>query len=515
VSSAIAAVVRTDLVDVARSFHDIADGDLSSPRYVCTRTPITDASSDELGSLAESYNELIAGLHEMAKRIDESVLNARRRKEAEERLAYLEQYDEITGLANRHLFRAQLDRAVHWSSDQGESISVAYLGLQGLKKIEDSFGRVFREQAVQMLARRLSREVRKSDIPARAGDDEFVVALTPISGRDEALGMVRRLMDELSQPLILDGHEVLVNVRAGVSIYPDDGHESDELMRNANTAMSYARQSDGGDITSYSPQLRTQSLERLTIESELRRALDSSEFEMYYQPIVDVAAPRIVRFEALLRWRHPRLGLLEPASFLDVVEETAMIVPLGSWVLRTACAQVQEWRRDGHDVALSVNVSMRQFRGDLVKIVSDALASTGLPSKSLELELTESAILTDRLAARAALASLKQAGVSVAIDDFGTGYSSFAYLQSFPLDTLKIDRSFVTDITRKPFDEAIARTIILLAQSLGMRVIAEGVEDAAQASTLHRLGCRMMQGFFFGRPCPAAQSLQLLQTAVT
>jgi EAL domain-containing protein (putative c-di-GMP-specific phosphodiesterase class I) len=192
-----------------------------------------------------------------------------------------------------------------------------------------------------------------------------------------------------------------------------------------------------------------------------------------------------------------------------------MIESVGGWVLQNACAQVQEWRRDGHDVGLSVNVSMRQFRGDLFKIVDEALALTGFPAGELELELTESAILTDRPAVRAALASLKRAGVGVAIDDFGTGYSSLAYLQTFPLDTLKIDKSFVTNITRKPYDETIAHTIILLAQSLGMRVIAEGVEDVHQASILHRLGCRLMQGFFFGKPCPADRCLQMLQTAAT
>jgi EAL domain-containing protein (putative c-di-GMP-specific phosphodiesterase class I) len=278
--------------------------------------------------------------------------------------------------------------------------------------------------------------------------------------------------------------------------------------------MWYARESGSGEIALYSPQLRTESLTRITIESDLRRALREREFELHYQPIVNVGTRRIDAFEALLRWNHPRLGLLEPASFIDVAEDCGSIETLGRWVLENACAQAQEWREGGHDVGVSVNVSMRQFRGDLVKMVQRALSSTHFPPHGLELELTESVFLSDRGGAGRALSSLKRLGVRVAIDDFGTGYSSFAYLRSFPLDALKIDRSFVSDITSRSFDEAIARAIILLGRSLGIRVIAEGVEDARQAAALHRLGCRVMQGYFFGKPAPARECLELLETTV-
>jgi EAL domain-containing protein (putative c-di-GMP-specific phosphodiesterase class I) len=295
-------------------------------------------------------------------------------------------------------------------------------------------------------------------------------------------------------------------------MYPRDGRDADELLRNATTAMSYAKTSGSGEVALYKPSLRSQSLERVTLESDLKRAVAAKEFEVHYQPIINVATRRIDAFEALLRWHHPRFGLLEPSSFIDVAEDTGTIEALGTWVLQTACEQGRRWHDAGHDIGISVNVSMRQFRGDVLGIVEGVLASTGFPARQLELELTESLLLTDRPRAQNALGALKRLGVRVAIDDFGTGYSSLAYLRTFPLDALKIDRSFVSDITSKSYDEAIARTIILLGRTLGVRVIAEGVEDVQQAAILHKLGCDAMQGYFFGKPSPANEWLQLLES---
>lgn len=512
VSNALSDVVRNDLVQLDASFRNIAAGDFTAPRYVYARRPIEDTATDEPGLLAQSYNELIGGLSEMSHRIDHAVAEARRRVEAEERLAYLEQYDDVTGLANRRLLHVELDHALGAGDRSDDHLAVAYLGLLGFKKVEDSYGHAFAQRVLRFIATRLGGSLRETDLAARGGSDEFIVVLDPVGGRGDALDLTRRLVNALSRPFVLDGRELPVNVSAGVSLHPYDGHDADELLRNANTAMSYAKESGIGEVVLYASRLRARSIERLTLESDLQHALDQSEFEVYYQPIVNVPAGRIHSFEALVRWRHPRLGLLEPASFIDVAEDTGTIEKLGSWVLETACTQAQQWRSDGFDIGISVNVSIRQFRGDIFGNVEQALHRTHLPPQSLELELTETVLLTDRHSVSRTLGDLKHLGVRLAIDDFGTGYSSLAYLRTFPLDGLKIDRSFVSDITTKPYDQAIANTIILLGHSLGVRVIAEGVEDQEQAAVLRRLGCDAMQGYFFGKPVPAAACLPLLQT---
>lgn len=515
VSNAIAEVVQNDLVQLDASFRNVAAGDFAAPRYVYARRPIEDTSSDEIGQLAHSYNDLLLSLRDMSQRIDHAVQEARRRREAEERLAYLEQYDEVTGLANRHLLHVELEHAVRTPERPGEQIAVASFGLLGFKKIEDSFGHAFAQQVLRFMARRLRGALRETEMAARGGTDEFFVVLDPLGNHEKAVDRTRDLITALSRPFVLDGRELLLNVCAGVSAYPRDGEDADELLRNAETAMSYAKESGSGEVQAYASNLRRRSLQHLTLESDLQRALSKSEFELHYQPIINVPARRIDAFEALLRWQHPRLGLLEPASFLDVAEENNAIEAIGSWVLETACAQAQQWRSEGFDIGMSVNVSMRQFRGDLFTIVERALWQTDLPPKFLELELTETLLLTDRARATDALARLKRLGVRLSIDDFGTGYSSLAYLREFPLDGLKIDRSFVSDITTGAYDKAIANTIILLGHSLGVRVVAEGVEDASQAATLHQLGCDALQGYFFGRPAPAAQSLELLRASLS
>jgi diguanylate cyclase (GGDEF)-like protein len=465
---------------------------------------------DELGSLAECYNDLIDALRDMGRRIDQAVLHARRSKEAEERLAYLQRYDEVTGIPNRELLRLELDHTLRTARRTGISAAVLYIGLIGFDKVTGSFGRACAEQVLRFAAERLCSAMRPSDMCARGRGDDFVVLFEPVIGREDALHRGRRILEVLSRPYSIEGQELLLNASAGAAVHPYDGQDADELMRNAHTAMSFAREAGAGEVVPYVPELRAQSLERLTMEFDLQRALSAAEFELHYQPIVNVNERRIDAFEALLRWRHPRLGLLDPAAFIDIAESTGAIEALGTWVLETACDQTRRWQAQGFDVGISVNVSMRQFRGDLFKVVESVLSATHLPARSLELELTESVILTDRPAAVAALSSLKGLGVRVAIDDFGTGYSSFSYLRSFPLDAVKIDRSFVTDITSKSFDEAIARAIILLGRSLGIAVIAEGVEDAGQVSALHNLGCNVMQGYFFGRPRPADECAPLL-----
>lgn len=512
VSHAIADVVRTDLVELDQTFRNIAGGDFEAPRYVYGREPIQDGSADELGSLAHSYNELLASLRAMSQRIDQAVFEARRRRQAEERLAYLQRYDDVTGLANRQLLGVELERAIRTRQSGGERVAVAYFGLMGFKMIEDSFGHGYAQHVLTLIARRLRESLRDGDMAARGGSDEFIAVFDPVTSREAALDLTHRLITALSKPFVLDGRPLFVNIRAGVSVSADDGDDADELLRNANTALSYARDTGGSDVVPYAAGLRRRSLQRLTLESDLQRALARFEFELHYQPIVSARHRRIEAFEALIRWRHPRLGLLEPASFMDVAEETA-IEQIGDWVLHSACADGQRWRSAGHDVSVSVNVSMRQFRGGLFETVQHALRQTSFPATALELELTESVLLTDRQRAFEESRNLHRLGVRLAIDDFGTGYSSLAYLRTFPLDALKIDRSFVSDIASASYDRVLANTIILLGHSLGVRVIAEGVEDAGQAAILRELGCDAMQGYFFGKPASAAQSQELLESA--
>jgi diguanylate cyclase (GGDEF)-like protein len=513
-SDALKDVVRTDLPQLANSFQNIAAGEFRAPRYVCARRPLENMGGDEIGSLAECYNDLTDALRDMGQRIDQAVLDARRSREAEERLAYLQRYDEITGIPNRELLHLELDHALR-TARRGESLAVVYIGLLAFDKVTNSFGRAAAEHVLRFAATRLCANLGRTDMCARGRADDFIMVFDPVSGREDALQRVRRLFDALGRPFSVEGQEVLLSASAGVAVHPYDGYDADELIRNAHTAMSTAKESGTGEIVAYSPEMRTQSLERLTMEFDLQRALGAGEFELHYQPIVNVAAQRIDSLEALLRWRHPRLGLLDPSVFIDVAESSGAIETLGTWVLETACEQTRQWQSQGYDVGVAVNVSMRQFRGDLFKIVESVLSTTRLPPESLELELTETLILTDRPAAAAALASLKHLGVRVAIDDFGTGYSSFAYLRSFPLDAVKIDRSFISDITTKSFDEAIARAIILLARSLGIGVIAEGVEHVRQVAALQKLGCDVMQGYFFGRPRPAHECRLLLANSAS
>jgi diguanylate cyclase (GGDEF)-like protein len=515
VSNSIREVVRADLPQLANSFQNIASGDFRAPRYVCARRRLENMGGDELGSLAECYNDLTDALRDMGRRIDQAVLDARRSREAEERLAYLQRYDEVTGIPNRELLHLELDHALR-TARSGASLAVVYIGLVAFDKVTNSFGRAAAEQVLRFAATRLCANLGRTDMCARGRADDFIMVFDPVNGREDAVQRARRLFETaLSRPFSVEGQEVLLSASAGVAVHPYDGYEADDLIRNAHTAMSSARETGTGEIVAYAPEMRTQSLERLTMEFDLQRALGAGEFELHYQPIVNVAARRIDSFEALLRWRHPRLGLLDPGAFIDIAESSGAIETLGTWVLETACEQTRKWQSQGHEVGVSVNVSMRQFRGDLFKIVESVLSATRLPPESLELELTETLILTDRPAAAAALSSLKHLGVRVAIDDFGTGYSSFAYLRSFPLDAVKIDRSFINDITTKAFDEAIARAIILLARSLGIGVIAEGVEHVRQVAALHKLGCDVMQGYFFGRPRPAHECRLLLANSAS
>lgn len=511
VSGAIQEVVCVDLMELTTSFRNIAAGDLSTPGYTCTREPIPETGGRELAALASSYNGLISGLADMSERIHDAASDAERRKEAEERLLYLQDYDQITGLANRELLREQLELAIPLRPHGRAPLGAAYLTLEGFKKIDDTFGHAAANELLRIAAARLADSVRETDFIAKGDTNEFIVLLEPIEDRHDAEEIVGKIAAALSRPYVIEGREISVNATAGLSLYPQDASDPDELLRNAHTAMDSAAESNRGGVSPYLPAMRKQSIERLTFETELQRALGANQFELHYQPIVNVKERKITGFEALLRWRHPQRGLLYPSSFIGIAEQSGIIEPIGAWTLQTACCQGQAWREAGHDTRLSVNVSMRQLhQGRLYEAVTHALAVSALPAAALEIELTESLILKERESATATLSALKALGVHVAIDDFGTGYSWYGYLRYFMPNTLKIDRSFVLNISQNTFDEAIAKAMILLGHSLGLTVVAEGIEDRNQVLTLRKLDCDELQGYFFARPANAETCERML-----
>lgn len=510
VSNAMSELVSDDLPRITQSFRNIAAGNFAASRYMCARREIAENGGKEAARMAATYNRLIRGLSELSLRIDDAATDAHRAREAEERLSYLRHYDETTGLPNREHLREHVESAVSGPA-RAAAFGIASIKLDGFKKIDSSFGREASNALLQSAAERLAHAARETDVVARGDIDEFLVLLRPLPESETAVRIASTLRETVAAPYSLGYGEAFVGATAGLSLFPADGHNADEILQNAEIALAAARETASGGPVLYSPSMRERSIESIAVESALQRALPAREFEIHYQPIVGVEHPRILGFEALLRWRHPRLGLLHPSSFIEKAEETGVIEPVGNWILRAACMQVQTWRARGHDVRVSVNVSMRQLQlPDFLRSVRSALEESGLPPQALELELTESLILKERDIAVRTLSALKSIGVRVAIDDFGTGYSSYGYLRYFSPDSLKIDRSFVTDITSNAFDEAIINGMIGLGHSLRLNVIAEGVENTGQLVKLRKLGCDEMQGYLFAQPVPAEQCERLL-----
>lgn len=424
------------------------------------------------------------------------------------KVRFLQSHDEDTGLPNSRFAHAFLEQALHARANPGSFVAVVYLRLQGFTTHEDSGGSVATDELIRLSAERLKRVLPQEHVLARASSDVLAIILEHAPTREYAERVVRVCLADLSEPFAFNGSEVVAKTRAGLSLYPGDGSNAAELLRNADTALDSAAAAHAPYYAAFSPLMRQRSLQRLTLERDLQRALLLEQMELYYQPIVDVTDMRITGFEALLRWHHPTLGTLEPATFLESIEHAGLTESIGAWVLRTACEQCKVWQDAGRMVTVSVNVSPTLFRAcDLEEMVRRILNEVHLTSASLELELIETSILEN--GTRETLLALTDLGVSVAIDDFGTGYSSLSYLRYFPADTLKIDRSFVTDITRRPYDRAIVGAIIHLGQLLGLRIIAEGVENTAQRDELQRLGCTLMQGYHYGIPVPARECFEM------
>lgn len=429
-----------------------------------------------------------------------------------EQLEHQANHDTLTSLPNRSLLQDRLQQAIAHAHRQGRLLAVAFIDLDNFKVINDSLGHSAGDHLLKITAERLRSCLREDDTVARHGGDEFVLLLNDQSSRETIARTVSRVIEMLAQPFTVEGHELTNTCSIGVTLYPEDGSDAEVLLKNADAAMYRAKAQGKNSLQFYTADMSSRLGERLKLEGQLRRALEREEFVLHYQPKIDLRSGEIYGLEALIRWRHPDEGLIAPGRFIGLAEETGLIVPIGEWALRTGCAQVKAWSDAGlPPMLLSVNISARQFkRRDLVQSVSRALSDTGLPVSHLELELTESLVMENAEEFIQTLNALKKLGISLSVDDFGTGYSSLSYLKRFPVDRLKIDQSFVRDISTDPDDAAIARAVIQLGHSLDLRVTAEGVETAEQLRFLRDHGCDEVQGYLFSRPLSAEKIAELL-----
>ncbi len=435
------------------------------------------------------------------------------KKEAEQRIHHLAYYDPLTELPNRTMFHGRLLQAMAEARRSQRLVALLYIDLDRFKNINDTLGHFIGDELLKEAARRLQDSVRECDTVARLGGDEFVIMLTDLTHATGIAHLAQQVLATLTAPFQLLGHEVFVTTSAGISVYPQDAESLEDMIKYADTAMYHAKEAGRNNYQFYRSEMNASAFERLVMENSLRRALEREEFELYFQPQNALNDGRIIGVEVLLRWHHPDIGMVLPSQFVPVLEETGMIVQVGEWVLHAACQQIATWHRAGHSrLRVAVNLSPRQFsQSDLLQTVRSALDESGADPAWLELEITESSLMGNAEAGAAMLRQLKELGISLSVDDFGTGYSSLSYLKRFPIDTLKIDQSFVRDVTTDADDAAIAGTIIAMGHSLNLHVLAEGVETAAQLQFLRAHGCDQVQGYLFSRPLPAAEVEQLLR----
>ncbi len=432
--------------------------------------------------------------------------------EAKETIHRLTFMDTLTGLPNRLLFHDRLTHALAAARRKQRHLAVLVVDLDRFNLINDTLGHETGDLLIRAISERLKSCLRDCDTVARLGGDEFTVLLTEIANVEDALLVAQRIVDELSCAFTIDERELLLTTSIGISLYPADGEDSMALVKNANAAL-YRAKENGNTYQHYAPAMNATSAERLALDNSLRRALERNELLLYYQPQLDLRTGNIVGAEALIRWRHPDLGLVSPAKFIPLAEDTGLIIPITEWVLKTACEQTMAWHREGYDgLRISVNLSGKHFRHrNLGHTITKALEETGLPPSCLELELTESILMENQDSTIEILRLLNYLGIQFSIDDFGTGYSSFSYLKRFPINTVKVDQSFVRDLTASPDDAAIVTAIIAMAHRMRLKVLAEGVETAEQLAFLTAHACDEMQGYFFSRPVPPDEFRELLR----
>jgi len=436
---------------------------------------------------------------------------AMERVHTQQQLIHLAQYDVVTGLPNRVLFRDRLEQSLIHAQRKGAHAAVMFLDLDYFKSVNDMLGHDAGDQLLRDVAQRMKAQIRRGDTLARMGGDEFTVILEELRDAGDAAAVAQKIIDAMARAFVVSGEEMFINTSIGIAIYPSCGIEPAQLIKNADAALYHAKGCGRGCYRFYDTDMNKLAAERLKTITQLRHAIERNEFVLHYQPQHDPATHAVLGFEALLRWQHPERGLVFPNEFISILEDTGLIVAVGEWALRAACQQQKIWNDAGHKgVRMAVNVSARQFRQkDFVKIVAMLLRDTGIDASALQLELTESLLVENVGAVAATLRALHAVGVRCAIDDFGTGYSSLSYLRQFPLHSLKIDQSFLKNLD-KDDEGAILSAIISLGHSLGMKVVAEGVETGQQLAFLTGKGCDAVQGYYFSKPMVAADALQWL-----
>ncbi|WP_275096356.1 putative bifunctional diguanylate cyclase/phosphodiesterase [Sedimenticola hydrogenitrophicus] len=443
-----------------------------------------------------------------------------KRKLSEEQIAWLAYHDSLTGLPNKRLFGERVDQAIINARRHDRKVAVLVLDLDGFKLINDTMGHPIGDLLLKEIAGRLLECLRSSDLTeaqhvARLGGDEFTILFDDVEQVSHITRILPRITSTIAQPLLLGDQELVISSSMGIAVYPQDGEDADQLIKNADAAMYHAKDLGKNNFQFFTEQLNKVSMERLLLETGLRRALEKGEFELYYQPQIDLASERLVGLEALLRWRHPELGGVPPDIFIPIAEESGQIIRIGEWVISRAIEQSLAWQRQGYEpVRISVNLSGKHLQNhEFTDYLVELLETTGIDTDLLGIEITESSLLFNREQTLLTLGDIKAMNIKLSMDDFGTGYSSLGYLKQFPIDVLKIDRSFIQDIQVRDAETGLVKTIIDMGHVLGMEVVAEGVETREQLEYLKKHGCDTVQGFFFSRPLPAGEIVNLLRKA--
>jgi diguanylate cyclase (GGDEF)-like protein len=478
---------------LARQLAPLVDAGVRMRRMIESKeafAPIPVKRKDEIGELVENFNQLVLW-----------------RKVAEHQMEFLAHHDALTGLPNRLLVQDRFEQAKAYADRAKSKVALLFLDLDNFKTINDSLGHTVGDSLLKQIASRLGECVRDTDTISRQGGDEFLIVLPDLHDADAAAPVLVKVMERLQQPFHAEGHELATSVSIGIAIYPDDGAGFDTLLKTADMAMYRAKDAGRNTYCFFDEQMNVEAVENLAMRNGLKRAVARGEFVLHYQPKINLSTEVVVGAEALIRWNHPEFGLIPPARFIPIAEESGLIVPIGEWVMREACRQAMAWRRAGlPGLTMAVNLSAAQFkRGDLEQSVINALEETGFDPNDLELELTESILIHNTENVLATVKRLKLMGLKLSIDDFGTGYSSLSYLKRFAVDKLKIDQSFIRDLATDPDDAAIVRAIIEMAHSLNLTTIAEGVENESMLAQLRIFHCDEVQGYLFARPMPAEE----------
>ncbi|MDQ1816424.1 EAL domain-containing protein [Massilia sp. CCM 9210] len=466
------------------------------------------SSLADIGMLSTAFNTM---LERIQKRESELEAEIAERKRVEVKLDRLAHFDNVTQLHNRHFFNDRLEAVIARAQRCRERAVVMFIDLDNFKTVNDTLGHDIGDELLRLVSRSLTETVRAGDAIARIGGDEFAIILENVHHIGDASMVAEKCLLRIAQPIAISGHEIHISASIGISVYPDDALTMHELLKYADSAMYYAKNSGKNAYRLFTHSMQEDARKRFTLDNNLRRALERKEFVLHYQPQIDLRSGAICGAEALIRWIHPDLGLISPADFIPVAEDTGMIVAIGEWVLREACHELRRWHDDGHGVRMSINLSGRQLSEEgLVASVLGIVDDSGIDARWLELELTESMLMDASASVIDKLHTLKRAGIALAIDDFGTGYSSMSYLKTFPVSALKIDRSFVRDLPHSTEDAAITKAIIAIARSLKMETVAEGIETLEQGEFLRASGCDKAQGYYYGKPLAAAQMRDLL-----